>query len=208
MVKKASSMVKFESAMDKDKQPKQIKQTSLPAVSNNVESPSIMALVATFKKEQAETTKQLMQEIANLKNTVQQFQNNMKKATSLTNRKINPKVNPKKQLPFKDYKPTYPNEIKLWNGTPYFYCEHCNRGEGCWTTSHSTNGDVSNNVKAHVFKKKRGNDDFNENSNKKQRTMSAIPATLQAALAENSESAKLLAAFIESTRADNVLLSS
>ena len=67
-----------------------------------------MALVATFKKEQAETTKQLMQEIANLKNKVKQLQNNLKKPQRSNIRKLNSK----KQLSFKDYKPPYPNEIK------------------------------------------------------------------------------------------------
>ena len=154
-----------------------------------------MALMSTFQKEHAATTKKLMLEIANLKNKVQQLQQNLKKQSSSPN----PKNNPSKQLPFKDYTPTDPNKIKLWKGIPYFYCKHCNRGDGCWTKSHSTNGDPSNNVSAH--RGKRFHNDQQDRPNKKPRISAAIPASLQAALAENSESAQLLAAYIESARA-------
>ena len=46
-----------------------------------------MALMSTFQKEHAATTKKLMLEIANLKNKVQQLQQNLKKQSSSPNPK-------------------------------------------------------------------------------------------------------------------------
>ena len=187
MVKKANAMVKFETAMDKNTK-------SIPtSTTTTAASPPIMALMTTFN-EQTETTKKLMQEIASLKNQVHQLQMNMKKQSTNCNGRSTP------SLPFKNYKPTNPNEIKLWQGTPYFYCAHCNKGQGCWTKTHSTKGDPSNNVSAHIIRK-RQNDTPTAPPKKKQKTFE-IPESLQVALANNTESAQLLAAFLASTQAD------
>ena len=166
LVKKANTMLATQKMMDLDKIPKKSVSpiTTTNATPDKTDNNNeVMVLFGNVVKDKATTIDKLIQDLKSLKNTVSQLQtqiSNIKKGTS----------NKNNQPPFIYEKPDDPNEVKLWNAKPHFWCQHCNKGNGRWVTSHSTNGDPSNGIPAHQNNKRGRKSEHNGNANKKQRT--------------------------------------
>ena len=112
------------------------------------DSDDILTLLAERVDSQQETMKRMLGLLSSLENQHKQFKANYAKQShsgggSASNTGTN------RQPPFASKAPTDPEEVRTWNDKSWYWCAKCKYGVGCWSPSHSTNGNAPLSIDPH-----------------------------------------------------------
>jgi hypothetical protein len=102
----------------------------------------ILALLAARVDSQQDTLKSMFGLLSSMDNQQKQFKANFAKQKPPYGGDNPPSGsgNNRQMPPFMEKAPTDPDEVKIWNDKPWYYCKNCKQGNGSWSPSHSTNG--------------------------------------------------------------------
>jgi hypothetical protein len=144
---------------------------TLPTASSSP-SDDILTLLAARVDAQQDTMKKMVGLLSSLENSQKLIKANYAKTkpSHCGGTKKNP-GSQNRMPPFANQAPSDTNEVRTWNEKSWYWCAKCKQGIGCWSPSHSTNGNDALSIEPHrgpTNNKRAGADTVSET--KKQKT--------------------------------------